>query len=69
MNPLREGAVPPTGIGLGRIGSVKSNLGHMLGAAAMPGLIKVLLAMRKRILPPSLLAGRRPRLGDDQDSD
>ncbi|EFL28178.1 LOW QUALITY PROTEIN: non-ribosomal peptide synthetase, partial [Streptomyces himastatinicus ATCC 53653] len=36
------------------LGSVKSNVGHLLNAAAMPGLIKVLLALGRRELPASL---------------
>ncbi|WP_328403361.1 amino acid adenylation domain-containing protein [Streptomyces sp. NBC_00390] len=36
------------------LGSVKTNLGHLLNAAAMPSLVKVVLALGHRQLPPSL---------------
>jgi acyl transferase domain-containing protein/3-hydroxymyristoyl/3-hydroxydecanoyl-(acyl carrier protein) dehydratase len=35
------------------IGSVKSNVGHALTAAGAAGLLKVLLALRERVLPPT----------------
>ena len=36
------------------LGSVKSNMGHLLTAAGMTGLLKVLLAMEKEIIPPNI---------------
>jgi acyl transferase domain-containing protein len=36
------------------IGSVKSMIGHLLTAAGAAGMIKILLALRHKILPPSL---------------
>ncbi|MFD7505050.1 amino acid adenylation domain-containing protein [Streptomyces sp. NPDC059850] len=36
------------------LGSVKTNVGHLLNAAAMPSLVKVILALRHRELPASL---------------
>ena len=36
------------------LGSVKSNIGHTLEAAGLVGLVKVLIAMQRRQIPPSL---------------
>ncbi|MFI1034020.1 SDR family NAD(P)-dependent oxidoreductase [Streptomyces sp. NPDC020951] len=40
--------------GTWRIGSVKSNVGHLDAAAGMAGLLKTVLALRNEELPPSL---------------
>lgn len=37
-----------------RIGSVKSNLGHLLTAAGMPSLLKVILSMANGVIPPTI---------------
>lgn len=36
------------------VGSVKSNIGHLEGASGLAGLIKVILALRHRTIPPSV---------------
>ncbi len=36
------------------LGSVKSNIGHLKGGAGAAGLLKVALALRDKVLPPSL---------------
>ncbi|MEU6019825.1 amino acid adenylation domain-containing protein [Micromonospora sp. NPDC047134] len=36
------------------LGSVKTNLGHLLNSAGFPALLKVVLALRHRYLPPTL---------------
>lgn len=36
------------------LGSVKSNLGHLLTSAGMAGLIKVILSMRHNVIPPTI---------------
>ncbi|TBR25550.1 acyltransferase domain-containing protein, partial [bacterium] len=42
------------------LGSVKSNVGHLLTGAGAAGLMKVLLAMREKTLPPSANFTRTP---------
>jgi 3-oxoacyl-(acyl-carrier-protein) synthase/3-hydroxymyristoyl/3-hydroxydecanoyl-(acyl carrier protein) dehydratase len=42
------------GEALPRLGSVKSNMGHMLTAAGMSSLFKVVLAMRHHEIPPTI---------------
>ncbi|MCZ0985410.1 hypothetical protein O1M54_06515 [Streptomyces diastatochromogenes] len=37
-----------------RVGSVKTNIGHLEGAAGITGLVKTVLAVSRRALPPSL---------------
>ncbi|KWZ38906.1 polyketide synthase [Burkholderia savannae] len=47
----RAGAHAPARCGLG---SVKTNIGHLEAAAGLAGVVKVVLAMNRRTLPPSL---------------
>ncbi|WP_338398255.1 beta-ketoacyl synthase N-terminal-like domain-containing protein [Persicobacter psychrovividus] len=50
MNSISDffGSNPP------QIGSVKSNMGHLLTAAGMTGLMKVVLAMREKFIPATI---------------
>ncbi|MFF9909200.1 amino acid adenylation domain-containing protein [Streptomyces sp. NPDC013457] len=51
-------AFPPRADGRPRqLGSVKTNVGHLLNAAGMPSLVKVVLALGHRRLAPSPLQG------------
>ncbi|MFI9769612.1 amino acid adenylation domain-containing protein [Streptomyces sp. NPDC052415] len=50
-------ALPPLPDGRPRLlGSAKTNIGHLLNAAALPGLVKVVLALQHAQVPPSLHA-------------
>ncbi|MFF8510519.1 amino acid adenylation domain-containing protein [Streptomyces sp. NPDC015492] len=54
-------AFPPLPDGrLRMLGSVKANIGHLLNAAGMPSLVKVVLALGQRRLPPSPLRTAPP---------
>ncbi|MFF5103465.1 type I polyketide synthase, partial [Streptomyces sp. NPDC000134] len=43
------------------LGSVKSNIGHTQGAAGVAGVIKMVMAMRHGVLPPTLHVGEPSR--------
>jgi acyl transferase domain-containing protein/acyl carrier protein len=49
------------------VGAVKTNVGHLTGAAGMAGLIKTVLALRHDRIPPNLhLANRNPAIDWDR---
>ncbi|KAI9752218.1 MAG: Type I Iterative PKS [Chaenotheca gracillima] len=50
-----------------RIGSVKTNLGHTEGAAALAGIFKVILALEAGVIPPSIgVTELNPRIDFDK---
>jgi acyl transferase domain-containing protein/NAD(P)-dependent dehydrogenase (short-subunit alcohol dehydrogenase family) len=51
VDVLSDSHLPPNSVALG---SVKSNFGHLKGAAGAAGLLKVALALRDKVLPPSV---------------
>jgi PfaB family protein len=48
------------------VGSVKSNMGHLLTAAGMAGIIKVILSMQHRIIPATIKVGAPLRSDNGQ---
>lgn len=63
-NVLARGGSREHRVGLG---SVKTNLGHLESAAGMAGLIKVLLAMKHRVIPATIhFDAPNPKLNLDQ---
>ena len=41
-------------LGISWIGSIKSNIGHCKAAAGMAGMIKAIMALKRKILPPTM---------------
>jgi len=56
VDALSSFHLPPGSVALG---SVKSNIGHLKGAAGAAGLLKTVLALRDKVLPPSV-SGQHP---------
>jgi acyl transferase domain-containing protein len=57
----RDGDLPRTALG-----TIKSMIGHCIPAAGIAGLIKALLALHYRTLPPTICGEVSPALGIDQ---
>jgi acyl transferase domain-containing protein/NAD(P)-dependent dehydrogenase (short-subunit alcohol dehydrogenase family)/acyl carrier protein len=51
MEAFKEFGLPPGSLALG---SVKSNIGHLKGAAGAAGILKAMFALHEKMLPPSL---------------
>src|SRR5204863_296991 len=51
VDVLSSAKLAPNSVALG---SVKSNIGHLKGAAGAAGILKTALALRDKVLPPSL---------------
>ncbi|WP_344923462.1 type I polyketide synthase [Streptosporangium oxazolinicum] len=67
-DPLEAGALSAV-YGAGRpsgdpclVGSVKSNIGHLEGAAGITGVIKAVLALHRGEIPPSVLTSLNPAI-------
>ncbi|CAO3439350.1 Polyketide synthase modules and related proteins [Azospirillum doebereinerae] len=71
-DPIEVAALAEVFAGSGRpdscaLGSVKSNIGHVDAAAGIAGLIKAVLALRHRAIPPSLhFTTPNPQMGLDR---